>query len=149
LQNFGNTQVSLPKNIERSEGQSSKNWAEDLVEKVLEAIAMRANQGKKVDSISTVNSAKVGFDNTCAESNKEMMIDTSAMTDLAQAELNLGKAKSDTHAEFVNPVDTSFVEQEHGECETMVLDFSRCKGAFMLAYEFRAKEIDVHPLKKI
>jgi hypothetical protein len=46
LQNFGNTHVSLPKNIERSEGQSSKDWAEDLVEKVLEAIAMRANQGK-------------------------------------------------------------------------------------------------------
>jgi hypothetical protein len=70
------------------------------------------------------------------------MIATSATTDLVQAELNLGKAKSDAHAEFVNPVDTSFVEQEHGECETAVLDFSSCEGAFMLPYEFRAKEID-------
>jgi hypothetical protein len=52
----------------------------------------------------------------------------------------LGKAKSDTHAEFINPVDTSFVEQE-----TTVLDFFGCKGAFMLPYEFRAKEIDEHP----
>jgi hypothetical protein len=69
------------------------------------------------------------------------MIDTSAMTDLAQAELNLGKAKSDTHAEFVEPEDTSFVEKEHGEYEMTVLNFSRCNGAFMLPYEFRAKEM--------
>jgi hypothetical protein len=41
LQNFGNTQVSLPKIIERSEERSSKEWAEDLVEKVLEAIAIQ------------------------------------------------------------------------------------------------------------
>jgi hypothetical protein len=26
-----------------------------------------------------------------------------------------------------------------------VLDFSGCKGAFMLPFEFRAKEIDEHP----
>jgi hypothetical protein len=141
LQNFGNTQVSLPKNIERSEGQSSKEWAEDLVEKVLEAIAMRANQQKKVDSVSTTNSDKAGLDNTCAKINQQKMIATSATTDLVQVELNLGKAKLDTHAEFVNPIDTSFIEQEHGECETMVLDFSRCKGAFMLPYEFRAKKL--------
>jgi hypothetical protein len=63
------------------------------------------------------------------------MIGTSATTDLVQAQLNFGKAKSDTHAEFVNLVDTSFVEQEHSECETMVLDFSGCKEAFMLPYE--------------
>jgi hypothetical protein len=30
----------------------------------------------------------------------------------------------------------------------MVLDFSRCKGAFMLPYEFRAKEIDDYPLEE-
>jgi hypothetical protein len=70
LHNFGNTQVSLPKNIERSEGRSSKEWAEDLVEKVLEDIAMRASHGKKVDSISTVNPAKARLDNTCAQSNQ-------------------------------------------------------------------------------
>jgi hypothetical protein len=57
----------------------------------------------------------------------------------------LGKAKSDTHTEFVNPIDTSFVEQEHGERETTVLDFFGCMGAFMLPSEFRAKEIDEHP----
>jgi hypothetical protein len=49
-------------------------------------------------------------------------------------------AKFDTHAEFVNRVDIGFVEQE-----TTVLDFSGCKGAFMLPYEFRTKEIDEHP----
>jgi hypothetical protein len=144
LQNFGNTQVSLPKNIERSEGRSSKEWAKDLVEKVLEAIAMRANHGKKGDSIITVNPAKAGLDNACAESNQEKMIDTSAMTNLAQAELNLSKTKLDTHVEFVEPEDTSFVEKEHGEYEMTVLDFSRCKGAFMLPFEFRAKEVDEH-----
>jgi hypothetical protein len=47
---------------------------------------------------------------------------------------------SDTHTEFFNPVDTNFVEQE-----TTVLDFSGCKGAFMLPSEFRAKEIDEIP----
>jgi hypothetical protein len=76
------------------------------------------------------------------------MVDTSATTDLVQDELNLGKAKSDTHAEFVNPIDTSFVEQEYGECEIAVLDFSGCKGAYMLLYKFCAKEIDEHPQNK-
>jgi hypothetical protein len=128
LQNFGNTQVSLPKNIEKSEERSSKEWAEDLAKKVLEAIAMRSNQEKKVDSVSA---AKARLDNTCAESKQQKMVDTSSTTDLVQAELNLSKAKSDTHTEFVNPVDTSFVEQE-----TTVLDFSGCKGAFMLPFEF-------------
>jgi hypothetical protein len=71
LQNFGNTQVSLPKNIERSKGQSSKEWVEDLAKEVLEAIAMRANQRKKLDSISTANSAKAGLNNTCGESNQQ------------------------------------------------------------------------------
>jgi hypothetical protein len=145
LQNFGNTHVSLPKNNERSKRQSSKKWAEDLEKEVLAAIAMQANHRKKVDSISTVNSAKAGLDNTRADSNQQKLIST---TDLVQGELKLGKSKSGTQAEFVSPIDTSFVEQEHGECETMVLDFSRCKGAFMLPYEFRAKEIDVHPLEE-
>jgi hypothetical protein len=71
LQNFGNTDVSLLKNIERSEGQSSKKWAEDLAKEVLEAIAMGANQRKKVYSISTSNLAKAGLNNTCAESNQQ------------------------------------------------------------------------------
>jgi hypothetical protein len=71
LQKFGNTQVSLPKNIERSEGQSSKEWAEDLAKEVLEAIAMRANQRKKLDSISTAISAKAGLNNKCGESNQQ------------------------------------------------------------------------------
>jgi hypothetical protein len=90
------------------------------------------------------NSSKAGFDNSCAESNQQQMIDMSIMIDLVEGK-NLGKAKSDTHTEFVNPIDTSFVEQEHGERETTVLDFSGCKGAFMLPSEFRAKEIDEHP----
>jgi hypothetical protein len=58
------------------------------------------------------------LDNTCAESKQQKMVETSSTTDLVQAELNLSKAKSYTHTEFVNPVDTSFVEQE-----TTVLDF--------------------------
>jgi hypothetical protein len=119
-----------------------KEWADDLAKKFLEDRAMRANQQKKVDSVSTVNSAKAGLDNTCADSNQRKIIST---TDLVEAELKLGKSKSGTHAEFVNPIDTSFVEQEHGLRETAVLDFSGCKGAFMLPSEFRAKEIDEHP----
>jgi hypothetical protein len=133
LQNFGNTQLSLPKNTERFEGRSSEEWAdlyrkscEDLAKKLVEVRAMVANQEKKVDSVSA---AKTGLDNTCAKSKQQKMVDTSSMTDLFQAELNLSKAKSDTHTEFVNPVDTSFVEQE-----TTVLDFFGCKGAFMLPY---------------
>jgi hypothetical protein len=90
------------------------------------------------------NSSKAVFDNTCAESNQQQMIDMSVTTDLVEGKY-LGKAKSDTHTEFVNPIDTSFVEQEHDEHETTVLDFSRCKGDFMLPSEFRAKEIDEHP----
>ena len=46
------------------------------------------------------------------------MINKCIATDLVEAELNLGKSKSDTHAEFL------------------------CKGTYMLPYEFRAKEID-------
>jgi hypothetical protein len=148
LQNFGNTQLSLPKNIERFEGRSSEEWAdlylkscENLAKKLVEVRAMGANQQKKVDLVSTANSDKTMLDNTCAKLDQQKMIATSATTDLVQAGLNLGKAKSDTHAEFVKPVDTSFVEQEHGECETAVLDFSRCEGAFMLPYELCAKEI--------
>jgi hypothetical protein len=147
LQNFGNTQLSLPKNTERFEGRSSEEWAdlyrkscEDLARKLVEVRAIVSNQQKKVDLVSMANSSKAGLDNTCAKSKQQKMVDTSSMTDLVQAELKLSKAKSDTHTEFVNPVDTSFVEQE-----TMMLDFSECKGAFMLPYEFRAKEIDEIP----
>jgi hypothetical protein len=68
LQNFGNTQVSMPKIIERSKERSSKEWVEDLVEKILEAIAI---QRKKGDSISTANSAKAVLDNTCVGSNQQ------------------------------------------------------------------------------
>jgi hypothetical protein len=136
VQNFGNTQVSLPKNNERSEGWSSKKWDEDLVKEVLEGIAIRANHQEKVESVNTTNLAQVGLNSTHAESNQYREIDTSVMTDLVEAEL--GEAKSDTHDEFVKVVDTSFVEQKHGKCETMVLDFSGCKGPFMLPYEFRA-----------
>jgi hypothetical protein len=70
------------------------------------------------------NSAKAGLDTTRAESNQQRTIDTSVTNDLVEAELNLGKAKLDRHAEFVKPVDTSCVEQEHGECKITVLDFS-------------------------
>jgi hypothetical protein len=102
---------------------------------------MQANHRKKVDSISTVNSAKAGLDNTRAYSNQQKLIST---TDLVQGELKLGKSKSGTQAKFVSPIVTSFIEQEYGECETTVLDFSGCKAAYMLSYEFRAKEIDEH-----
>jgi hypothetical protein len=144
--------LSLPKNAERFEGRTSEEWAdlylkscENLAKKLIEVRAMGANQEKNGDSVCTANLAKAELNNASADSNQQKMVDTSATTDLVQAELNFGKAKSDTHAEFVNPVDTSFAEQEHGECETSVLDFSRCEGAFMLPYEFCAKEIDEHP----
>ena len=53
------------------------------------------------------------------------------------------KAESEsTCAESIESKEASFVEQEHGECETTVLDFSGCKGAYLLPYELRAKEID-------
>jgi hypothetical protein len=52
LQNFGNTQLSLPKNNERFEGRSSEEWAdlyrkfcEDLAKKLVEVRAMVANDG--------------------------------------------------------------------------------------------------------
>jgi hypothetical protein len=74
LQNFGNTQLSLPKNIERFKGRSSEEWAdlylkscENLAKKLFEVRAMGANQKKKVDSVSTANSDKAGLDNTCAK----------------------------------------------------------------------------------
>jgi hypothetical protein len=148
---FGNTQLSLPKNTERFEGRSSEEWA-DLYRKSCEDLAKKASRSQsygsqpteQVDLVSVANSSKTGFDNTCVESNQQQMIDMSVMTDLVEGK-NLGKAKSDTHTEFVNLIDTSFVEQEHRERETMVLDFSGCKGAFMLPSEFRAKEIDEHP----
>jgi hypothetical protein len=124
LQNFGNTQLSLLKNTERFEGRTSEECAdlylksyENLAKKIVEVRAMGANHQKKVDSVSTVNLVKAGLDNTHVDSNQQKMADMLAMTDLVRAELNLGKAKSDTHAEFVNPVDTSFVEKEYGECD--------------------------------
>ena len=41
--------------------------------------------------------------------------------------------------------DASFAEQRNDKCNKLdVLDFSRCKGAYMLPYEFRAKNIDEH-----
>jgi hypothetical protein len=151
FQIFGTTQESLPKNSETYEGRTAEEWndiylksCEDLANKLLEVRAMRANQQINVDSVSTANSAKAGLDKSCAKSNQQKMIDTSTTTDLVQAKLNFGKSKSDTQTEFVKTVDKSFVEQEHGECETTVLDFSGCKGPFMLPYEFRAKEIDEH-----
>ena len=49
------------------------------------------------------------------------MVNTCVAADLVEAELNLGRDKSDTHAKFL------------------------CKGTYMLPYEFRAKEIDEHP----
>jgi hypothetical protein len=145
----------LPKNTERFEGRTSEEWAdlylkscENLAKKLIEVRAMEANQQKKGDSVSTANLAKAELNNARADSNQQKMDDTSAATDLVQAKLNFGKAKSDTHAEFVNPVDTSFAEQEHGESEIATLDFSGCKGSYVLPYEFRAKEIDEHPQNK-
>jgi hypothetical protein len=68
LQNFGNTQLSLPKNTERFEGKSSEEWAdlylkscENLAKKLVEVRAMGANQQKKVDSVSTANSIRPGW----------------------------------------------------------------------------------------
>ena len=41
--------------------------------------------------------------------------------------------------------DASFAEQRNDKHNKLaVLDFSGCKGAYMLLYEFRAKDIDEH-----
>ena len=86
---------------------------------------MRDKQQKRVDSGSTANLTKAGLDNTRAESNQQNTIDTCVTTDLVEAELNLGKAKSDAHAKFL------------------------CKGTYMLPYEFRApkKLMSIHKKK--
>lgn len=55
------------------------------------------------------------------------------------------KAESkNTCVESIESKDACFVEQEHGECETTMLDFSICKGTYMLPCEFRAKETNDH-----
>jgi hypothetical protein len=49
-----------------------------------------------------------------------------------------------TCAESIESKDASFVEKEHGECKTTVLDFSECKGAYMSPYEFFSKQTNDH-----
>jgi hypothetical protein len=57
-----------------------------------------------------------------------------------------GKAESkSTCAESNESKEASFIQQEHGKLsKTVVLDFSGCKGAYLLPYEFCAKEVDDH-----
>jgi len=77
--------------------------------------ALRVNKEKKIDSACTINSV------------------------IEKAESNA------TCAESTDSKEASFIEQEHGKLsERTVLNFSGCKGAYMLPYEFRAKEIDEH-----
>ena len=43
-----------------------------------------------------------------------------------------------------------FIDQEHDKLsQTVVLDFSGCKGAYLLPYEFCVKEIDEHHVQEI
>jgi hypothetical protein len=57
-----------------------------------------------------------------------------------------GKAESkSTCAESNESKEASFIQQEHGKLsKTAMLDFSGCKGAYLLPYEFCAKEVDDH-----
>ena len=56
------------------------------------------------------------------------------------------KAESEnTCAESIESIEACFDEQEHGNLSKIaMLYFSGCKGAYVLSYEFRAKEIDDH-----
>jgi hypothetical protein len=47
-----------------------------------------------------------------------------------------------TCADSIESKDASFIGQDHGECKTTMLDFSGCKGAYMLPCEFCANETD-------
>ena len=62
--------------------------------------------------------------------------------------------KDESNGACAEPIDSkeaSFIDQEHGGklSKTAVLDFSGCKGAYLLPYEFRAKEIDEHHVQEI
>jgi hypothetical protein len=126
LQNFGNTQVSLPKIIERSKEKSSKEWAEDLVEKVLEAIAI---QRKNVDSVSTANSAKAVLDNICVRSNQheENIAEPSSVEKHQSEEAQDTEKEKDKKMENHQEVEQDIVQVVQSPCSPNMIDFDKKK----------------------
>ena len=78
-------------------------------------------------------------------SHGEKMNDSESMvTSVVEAELD------STCAESTESKEASFIDQEHGMAsKTAVIDFSGCKGVYMLPYEFCAKGIDEHQVESI
>jgi hypothetical protein len=63
-------------------------------------------------------------------------------TSIINSVIEEAESKS-TSDEPIESKEASFVDQEHVQSsKTTVLDFYGCKGAYMLPYEFRTKEID-------
>jgi hypothetical protein len=124
LQNFGNTQVSLPKIIERSEERSSKEWAEDLVEKVLEAIDIQRKNG---DSISTANLAKAALDNTCVGSNQqeENIAEPSSVEKHQSEEAQDTEKEKDKILEDNQQVEQDIVQVVQPPCSPNMINFDK------------------------
>ena len=64
------------------------------------------------------------------------------MTELAETESSSsGNTESEAHVESIKPTQEEFVEPVHDEQrDSVVFDFSGCKGSYLLPYEFRAKD---------
>ena len=106
--------------------------------------ALQANQQKRIHSANTVDSVETGLSNG--------MFKAGSCQSSASFQMSASLAKA-SRAKCIKPViaactkieDASFTEQKNGKRNKLaVLDFSGCEGAYMLPYEFRAKEIDEH-----
>jgi hypothetical protein len=54
-----------------------------------------------------------------------------------------------TYVESNESKEASFIQQEHGKLsKIVVLDFSGCKGVYLLPYDFCVKEVDDHQAPK-
>jgi hypothetical protein len=123
----------LPKIIGRSEERSSKEWAEDLVEKVLEAIAIQRKNG---DSISTTNSAKAVLDNTCVGSNQqeENIAEPSSVEKHQSEEAQNPENKEDKKLENHQEVEQDIVQVIQRPYSPNVIDFDN-KKILILSYQ--------------
>lgn len=79
--------------------------------------ALEANQQKKVDSASTIESAnKTESHSTHAESNQQRTVDPVVTADLIEAELSdSGKSDCGKHADSIKLTNASFIEMQHGK----------------------------------
>ena len=105
--------------------------------------ALRANQQKRIHSANIVDSVETGLSNGMFKAECVASFQTSASP--AKAECIKPTIAACTKIE-----DASLAEQRNDKHNKLaVLDFSGCKGAYMLPYEFRAKDIDEHQEQSI